>query len=417
MGRPKKVADPNIERPRSVTRRVDKNGEAITKEKSNIDVTKLPKLYKCTYCGCMHADSAEKRFFVIPHATILNGNEKYSTLCMACCNKLYVEYTEMYKSQKFALLLLCALLGVYFNERQYESMSQKEETGEVSLGKYIRSMNGAQYKGKTFLTYLLELNKDNQAFKDPGQLREMMESNWSVADHRNKNYILQTLGYDCFDDESYSTEDRRFLFNTMSGYMSDDVLEDPHKIQAVVNMCKTYLQIAQINILINRQMKSIQPDMSIIKRMADTKTGLQHSINEMAKENAISAIGSGKKAKSTNALTAIMKEMLENGIDEAKANVVTAKMAETYRLIAETNARGLISELQFTGDEYAKMVADQSVIIREDAQTIMELNEENRVLKLKLDRAYKAGYKPEGDLVIGKPPEERENDADYSQGE
>lgn len=296
-------------------------------------------------------------------------------------------------------------------------MSQKEETGEVALGKYIRSMNGVQFKGKTFLNYLLELNKENQAFKNPDQMRELMESNWSIADHRNKNYILQTLGYDCFDDESYSSEDRRFLFNTMSGYMSDDVVEDPHKIQAVINMCKTYLQIAQVNILINRQMKSLQPDMSVIKRMADTKTGLQHSINEMAKENAISAIGSGKKAKSTNALTAIMKEMLDNNIDEAKANVVSAKMADTYRLIADTNAKGLIAELQFTGDEYAKMVADQSVIMRENAQTIMELEEENRVLKTKLDRAYKAGYQPTGDMIVGRKPEERENDANYSEGE
>lgn len=243
-----------------------------------------------------------------------------------------------------------------------------------------------------------------------------MESNWTAGDHRNKNYIVQTLGYDCFDDQAYSMEDRRFLFNTMSGYLSDEVLEDPHKVQAVINMCKTYLQVAQINILINKEMKQSPPDMAVMKRMTDVKTGLQHSINEIAKENAISAIGSGKKSKSTNALTAIMKEMLDNGIDEAKANVISAKMTDTYQLISSVNAKGLISELQFTGDEYAKMVADQSVIIRENDQKITELEEENRLLKVKLDRAYKSGYQPAEDIVVGDAPKEGENDADHSTG-
>lgn len=47
------------------------------------------------------------------------------------------------------------------------------------------------------------------------------------------------------------------------------------------------------------------------------------------------------------------------------------------------------------------MVAEQSIIIREGDQKIMELEEENRLLKVKLERAYKAGYEPTGDTVVG----------------
>lgn len=156
MGRPAKMADPNIERPTSMRRKVTKDGEAVVKTKSDIDIGSLPKLYKCTYCGCVHADGAEKRFFVVPHTKILDGNDRFSSLCMTCCSKLYVEYAEMFKSQKLALLLLCSLLGAYFSERLYESMAQKDENGDVPLGKYLRSINGVQYRGKTFLTYLVE---------------------------------------------------------------------------------------------------------------------------------------------------------------------------------------------------------------------------------------------------------------------
>lgn len=404
MGRPRKVLDPNVSAAsKSTTKRarVNAKGEVTRAVKSKLDVSTLPKLYKCECCGKIRLDDAKSIFFKTPQSVLHDGNDGYAAICVECCDRLYKEWTTTFKDQKFALLLVCSLIGAYFNERQYDALLQKSDDQSVPLGGYLRSINGTQFKQKTFLSYLTELHNRNEAFDDPGHLRSLVEGSWSAGDHRNKQYILQTLGYDCFDDETYTSEDRRFLYNTMSGYLSDDVLEDPHKIQAVINMCKTYLQLAQINMLINRQMKSIDPDMAVIKRMADTKTGLQHSINEIAKENAISAIGSGKKNKSTTALTAIMKEMLDNGIDEAKANVVSAKMVSTYQTIASVNAKGLVEELQFTGDEYAKMVAEQSVIIRDSDQKIMELEEENRLLKVKLERAYKAGYEPTGDMVIG----------------
>lgn len=353
MGRPKKVINPNLdlsEKSKAWHIRTDAKGEVKRTVKSKIDVSTLPKLFKCQCCGKIQPDDAKHVFFKTPQSTLHDGNDGYAAVCVMCCDRLYKEYTVAFKNQKFALLLVCSVIGAYFNERQYDSLLQKSDEQSVSLGSYLRSINGTQFKQKTFLTYLTELYNRNEVFDNPDRLRSLVEDSWSAGDHRNKQYILQTLGYDCFDDETYTSEDRRFLYNTMSSYLSDDVLEDPHKLQAVINMCKTYLQLAQINMLINRQMKSIDPDMAVIKRMADTKTGLQHSINEIAKENAISAIGSGKKSKSTTALTAIMKEMLDNGIDEAKANVVSAKMVSTYQTIASVNAKSLVGELQFTGD-------------------------------------------------------------------
>lgn len=419
QGRSKKSsANPNIKVDKTKNPvRVGKDGEVIEVLSSKTDISKFPKIYQCTCCGARYP-SPEKRFFIIPQSTMFDGNDRYSHICIDCCTRLYNQYTEMYKSQKFGLLLMCAILGVYFNERTYESMVAKCENGELSLGMYIRTIHGVQYKTKTFLTYLVEMHDKDEVFSTPGEIREMMESRWSTSDHRNKNYIIQTLGYDPFGDRHYSEEDRRFLFNTMASYMSDDVVGDSHKVQAVINMIKTYLQVAQVDIMINKQIKAPTPDMAEIKRMSNIKTDLQSSINAIAKENAISAIGSGKKQKSTNALTAIMKEMLDNGIDAAKANITSAKLSEAYQEIAAINARSLVSELQFTGDEYAKMVADQSEIIRSHANEIMRLEEENRLMKKQLERIRKSGYKMPKDTVVGEDPDkESENDADNPGGE
>ena len=413
----KTKVDPNISRPRGRPRKVSESGEVEKKAKqAKVDTSTAPKMYKCTCCGTTYINDAVQRFFIVPQSTIYAGNDKYAPLCIKCANQFYNEYTTMYNSRKFALLLLCSMLGAYFSERLYESLAEKaqQEGEEVSLGQYLRYLNGNQYKGKTFLTYLVEMKNQDKTFIPADKMRELMDGNWSAGDRQNKNYIINTLGYDCFDDPSYTSEDRRYLYNTMSGYLTDDVLEDSHKVQAVISMVKSSLQVAQLDILINKNIKSLAPDIDAIRRMTATKTDLQHSINAIAKENAISAIGSGKKAKSTNQLTSIMKEMLDNGITEAKPNVMSAKMTEAYKHIAEINMRAITNELQFTGDDYAKMVADQSIVVASQAQEISEAQEEIRLLRIQLDEARQKGYAP----AVRKTAESGvKPDADTEQGE
>lgn len=257
------------------------------------------------------------------------------------------------------------------------------------------------------------MNNQEKAFIPKDKMHELMEGNWSAADRKNKNYVIHSLGYDPFDDKSYTDEDRRYLYNTMSGYMSDDVLEDPHKIMSVVNIVKSSLQLAQCDILINKQIKSVSPDMDAIKSMTDTKNGLQRSINAIAKENAISAVGSGKKSKSTLALTAIMKEMLDRGITEAKPNLADSKLEGAYEHIAQISHRALLNEMNFTSDEYAKMVADQSEIITSQNEKIIKLEEELRQARIEVDNAHKAGFKTQGLVKI----EASDSDGSYEAGE
>lgn len=401
----KTKVDPNITRPTGRRKKNEDGVIPLKPKQEKLDTTDTPKTFKCTCCGTTYINDATHRFFVVPYSTVLAANDRYSTICVPCASRFFGEYTEMYKSRKFALLLMCSILGAYFSERLYEAQAAKaQERGEqVELGAYLRALNGAQYKGRTFLDYLLEMKNQDKAFMPADKMRELMDSNWSPGDKQNKSYIIKTLGYDPFDDPNYTSEDRRYLYNTMSGYMTDDVLEDSHKVQAVINMVKNLLQVAQLDILINKCIKSLSPNVDEIKRMTATKTDLQQSINSIARDNAISAIGSGKRSKSANQLTAIMKEMLDNGIDMIKPNIMSVKMTEAYKHLAAINLHAICAELQFTNDDYAKMLADQSVLVTEQAQKLGELKEENRLLKIQLDVAYKAGYRPK---------EEREQDTD-----
>jgi len=111
---------------------------------------------------------------------------------------------------------------------------------------------------------------------------------------------------------------------------------------------------------------------------------LNEVINRAAKDNAISAGGGSKRTKSATAVTAIMKEMIDNGVIEAKVNLTDVKMTETFSTIAAISAKALVDEMNITGDEYAVMVGQQADIIRDQNDKIMKLEEELRLKTIQI---------------------------------
>ena len=59
-------------------------------------------------------------------------------------------------------------------------------------------------------------------------------------------------------------------------------------------------------------------------------------------------------------------------------------MSASYQEVAKANAKALLEELNFTGDEYAQMLAQQSEMITSLQEENEILKEEARVAKLKV---------------------------------
>lgn len=307
------------------------------------------------------------------------SNELYTCICSNCANELYEDAKIKYKDEKMALIIICHYIDVYFSEELYES---RKSDANFSLGNYLKNINLGQYKAKNFTTYLVnELKlKAEQDEYDSGISED--ETKWSASDRKNKLYVLQTVGYDCFNDENYTDANRKFLFNTLADYLTDDVIEDPHKMQSVISMVKTTLQVENVDRLINSEFRQKIPDNSLIKSLTEIKDKLTRTINSSANDNGISAKGSGKGSKGSNTLTNIMKEMAENGFEEIKVNIVDIKMSASYREIAKENAKALFDELNYTSDDFARMVATQAEMIDDFQNKITKLEEELRLLKI-----------------------------------
>lgn len=348
-------------------------GAALNKK---ID-SESPMEYRCTRCGKTLSD-AKGYFFTSKTSPLFVANNLYTHICADCANELFFDLRTKHKDLKTAMIMICHYLDVYFSETLFE---QVKDNANFSLGNYLKLLNGNQYKAKSFNNSLLEIIKNG--VKNQSEVRKEIETNWSKSDLKNKNYVISSIGYDCFEDENYSENNRKFLFNTLADYLTDDVLEDQHKSQQVIIMVKTTLQVEYIDKMVNDELKKGAPDYKLIDTLSGIKSKFISDINKIANENGISAKSSGKSNKGSNTLTNIMKEMQEHGFEEIKVNVVSAKLSTSYQEISKLNAKALIEELNFTSDEYAQMVAQQSEIVSNLQNKVEQLTEESRLLNIK----------------------------------
>lgn len=351
----------------------------------------LPPIWKCTRCSTL-VQRPEGRFFAVNTNDAYSGNAGRTNLCIACSRKYFDEYSERFKDEKLALMLTCAQMGSYFSEPLYATMKDAEaedpEKNAFDLGKYVRSLNGQQYKGKNFISYMTELYSKQQTFTSDEELRERGEELWKASDRKNKASCIKDIGYDCFNDPAYTDSDRRFLFNLLASYLlTGDVADDRNKVQAIIEIVKTSLQMEFVNRQINQESRKSALDQEAISKLVNIKSQLQNLLNKTAKENALSASSSGQRGKSSTAFTAVMKEMIDNGVLEAKVNLTEVKMTEAFQAIADISTRALINEMNITGDEYAALVGKQIQTIKSQNEKIMKLEEDLRLMTIRAHEA------------------------------
>jgi hypothetical protein len=277
-------------------------------------------------------------------------------------------------------MALCAFCDFYYTDKAFYDIADKSD---CSFGKYCRIISGQQqYKNKTFRDTIAELNDTITELTTPADMPIARKMN--DQDKKNLTYVISSIGYDCFDDDSWSDDDRRFAYNTLADYLTDDVLEDSHKIQSVIAMVKTYVQVEQIDKILNMELRKSKIDADQLNKLSGVKKGLLAAINAMAKENGISAITSGKKTQTGNSLTRIMREMGEHGFEETKVNVVSSKLSDSYKEVATDNIKAILAELSLSGDEYAEMLSQQTELVAKQQERIDVLEEERRKLRIEI---------------------------------
>lgn len=207
------------------------------------------KKYICTGCG-QQFDSPSSRFYITKFSPLYASNDGYSGFCVECANRTFKSLSDSYDGRT-ALFIMCHYMDWYYAPEVYEAI---KGNSNFSLGLYQQKISVAKYKNKNFASYLCEsVDGGSIVIETQKSIVNSSSRKWTNEDVRNKNFVIHTVGYDCFADGSYDDDDRIFLFNTMVDYIGEDTSEDPHKMQSVIALVKTMLQREKIDRLINAE--------------------------------------------------------------------------------------------------------------------------------------------------------------------
>ena len=304
-------------------------------------------------------------------------------------------------------MMVCHWLDMYFNDSLYAGVNDNDG----DFGVYLRTLNNQQYNGKTFADTINELAEQHDGTH--ATLDKVSET-WKAEERANMVFVVKSIGYEPFDDDNYTRDDKRFAYNTLADYLTDDVLEDNHKVQAVISLVKTYVQLEKADKMLNAELRKAYPDPTNIKALNAIKKDMTSVINSIANENGLSAKTSGKSKNSGTSLTKIMREMSDIGYEETKPNVVKSRLAESYKEIATDNIKAIISELQFTSDDYADMLSQQTDLVAELQEKVDKLEEEKRLLAIKL-KEHHITYNPTVDTNYALSAYGAEKDGDNNE--
>lgn len=349
-----------------------------------IDTSALPPLYKCTCCGKTVQDP-EGKFFKVVQNSLYKANDGYSNVCTYCCDDYFARMREKYKDEKMALLMTCAEMGWYFSEVTYIKMKEKDPQ-DIRLGDYVKRLNLSQNKDLTFVDYVISSINNEQFLRSKEEVNQQMESEWTKEEQKNKQEVIEVVGYDPF--AGYQNADRRYLFNELVKYLDDDVIDDSYKLSQIIQIVNNNNQIRQYDLLI-AQLKPLT-DSKDIQMLNDLKGKLVVANDKIAKENEISVKNRSNKDIGKSTLTYLMKDLRQKNFDKAEADYYDQLKSEGTRWAMELSVNAIQKNAYFDENDYNEIKDIRRELVDKLQSQVDDLMEDKRKLLLEIQN-LKAG--------------------------
>lgn len=331
----------------------------------------IPHTYKCQKCGKEY-DTPVKHFFKVSYTHIYDANDKYSNICVKCLNEMFNDYKARW-GEKTAMVIICHYLDIPFYYSLYDSIIQNNDG--FTIGMYTRVINGRQYAGKTFVNTLMDKRELEISQKDYDQEKEIK---WTASEIRTKNLVIDTVGYDPFED--YSENDRRFLFNEIIKYFDEDITDDTYKIASIIQIVNNNNQIRRYDKLISNLNPTQNPE--DIKNLNELKSQLVKSNDRIAKENEISVKNRSNKNVGKGTLSNLMKELREKNFDEAEENYYDQLRSVGTQWAIDMSNKSIREHCFIDENDQKEMFLEQRELIQKLQSQLDDITEENRLLKV-----------------------------------
>ena len=225
----------------------NEKGSKLTKNKSGITTkqveTELKVIkpiepvaedyYKCCTCGKKYTKQSGN--FSYSQSPLYKGNNSFLPICNNCLENLVEQYTELLGSQNEAIKRVCLHWDIYFSESLLNS-TKKIDANRSRIKNYVKNCNLFQNAGKTYDTYLKEINSERiDTINDLEELKQDKEIKVS-----QKTIKFFGLGY--------TPEQYRFLQDQYDDWTHRHECRTKSQEEVFKNLC-----IAQLNIQIAQQ--------------------------------------------------------------------------------------------------------------------------------------------------------------------
>ena len=326
--------------------------------------------YKCLIC---HQELDETGFYKTKGSMIWTEYDGRCLFCKDCLAGKFRILRERH-GERLATMMLCHFIDAPFIGDVYES---RINTGaEFDFGLYMRQLNAKQNTKKSFITSIIEGEMGNEELG--ARYDDDREARWSREDKRNKKECVDLLGYDPFD--GFADADRKILYGDLLNYLDEDLLEDPFKLNMVIQIVISNNQIRALDL----QMAKLNPakDGAEIKSLTAVKKDLVSNINSISKENEISVRNRSTKQVGKGTLTALMKDLRDKDFGEAEVNFYDMLRSPGTLWAIEQSNNALMEHCLFDENDRQEIFMMQRELIQKLQAELDDTKEELRLVKV-----------------------------------
>lgn len=310
-----------------------------------------------------------------------NGHKSF--LCKDCTRALYkMILTECEGDHLEALFQLCATNDWYYDDLLAQSITAELASDDVMPDRYLEVIfNNEEYKGKTFYKQL------SRPYFIKMSIFKEEEDELTEEDKQNRNDIKKAFGYDPFETKPISQ--KSMLYRSLNQMVDPTLNNDLVRQRAAIEIVTNYEEIDRLDVAIAKL--SLTPD-DIVKNAKDLETlrkmksDVNKNISMLCKDHGLSAKYANSKSRGAGTLSGIMRDMEDNDYDEGVVNLYDIETSTSIQQCSDISAKSVSTQLKLSDSDYAEMVEEQAIVVRQEIAARKKAEEALRVCKEYLRR-------------------------------
>ena len=306
-------------------------------------------------------------------------------VCKKCMQNEYDRLLKFADNEVSALYNWCQEFNIPFYQSLYEGSKNSRWHLIAAYMKQLNSFSGANNYANTFLEGEKLESLEFKTSKEEDF--DNIKVEFTEEDKQVKKDTIRLLGYDPF--AGYSDFDQKFLYGELLPYLDEDTLEDQYKLSQIIQIINNNNQIRKIDFAINKltaKPNFVDSNASAISSMTKTKFAIVQANDKIAKENSISVKNRGDKRAGASTFTYMMKKLRELNFEDAEHDYYDQLKSYGMKRTADISNKSILEQLQFDENDYTNMIKTQREIIDRLENKLLDLEEENRQLYVKINK-------------------------------